>query len=742
MTRVNPPLGAWMCIAALLTTLVSGAHAQGNKAAATAPKPEAIIRQLSEYYKGLKSFSVNVTTNMHMEAQGMKQDLAMEYDVAMRRPNRFLMLSKGGMMGMMGGTLVCDGARLYTHVPMLRKYTVNEAPSTLADLFGGGEGPTMAMGMGHMTFVGNLLHRNPHESIMAGVKESSHAGFEVVDGARCHHLKFSQDVMDWQAWVDAGERPLLRKFSPDMSKQFAKAGERMPQMKAMKMTMATHFRNWSVNPEIPDSRFTFTPPPDAKKVERFFGEAAVPEEHALVGKPAPDFTLPLLDGGDVRLSAHKGKHVVVLDFWATWCGPCRRALPILAKVTNAFKNKGVVFYAVNQRDDPGQIRKFLKDENLKCVVAMDKDGKVGDLYQVSGIPQSVIIGKSGEVESVHVGLMPNLEKVLKEELSALVAGKPLAKKARAEKPSLKGLKPAWSVKCPWSAVAADPAAKTIYASQAGGLCVALDGHGAKQREFRVGAGIRVLRLANLQGDAGKELAAFRSWGRSVDAYTTDGAKLWTYSEGMGVDDVWAADLDGDDTDELIIGYNGFTGVHVLGNTGKLLWKYTGIGNVWHVCAGDVNGDGKPEVVTTSAAGKVHLFSADGKKLKDISPGLYANMVRLASGQAGVILVGGSKGEGCALSALDADGNQRWSVDLATASAAHIDAAMPAGGRPWLAVAMRGGLVHVVDTAKGKIIAHANGQGMRPQVAWAADPAGGAPLLLVAARNAFRVEGKP
>jgi hypothetical protein len=154
------------------------------------------------------------------------------------------------------------------------------------------------------------------------------------------------------------------------------------------------------------------------------------------------------------------------------------------------------------------------------------------------------------------------------------------------------------------------------------------------------------------------------------------------------------------------------------------------------------------VITTSAVGRVHVFSAEGAKLKDLTPGFYASMVRLArlggAQAAATILVGGTGGSRVPLAALDYEGKRRWSIDLPVLETNFIDSAQPAPGRPWLAVGLRGGLVHVVDLDRGEIIAHTPGQGTRPEVGWLAAEGAGPPLLLVAtgdALNAFRLTGE-
>jgi len=153
--------------------------------------------------------------------------------------------------------------------------------------------------------------------------------------------------------------------------------------------------------------------------------------HPLLGKPAPTFTLDVLGGTKVNLADLKDKQIVVLDFWATWCPPCRKALPILVEVTDAYKDKGVTFYAVNIQESPEAIKAFLDKMGIKCNVALDKEGEAATKYKVQGIPQSVVIGKDGTVEAVHVGLAPDLKEEFKKELDTLIAGKSLVKKPAA-----------------------------------------------------------------------------------------------------------------------------------------------------------------------------------------------------------------------------------------------------------------------------------------------------------------------
>lgn len=720
--------------------------------AAIAPKADGVLRSMSEYFAGLNSFTVDLSVTVKVEAEGMEREITSHYDVAMRRPNLLRIAFKSGMMG---ASIISDGEKVYTHLPMLNKYTVSEAPETLERLLSGPGETVASSGMQQMLFVGDLLRESPYEALMDGVTEVEYLGTAKVEGAKCHHIKLIQERFDWELWVDAGDAPLVRRFAPDLSKLVAQAGEGTAGMgvEQMKMDLAVAFNNWQVDLDIPDKTFVFEPPAGAKRVEGFFEAYAGAESHPLLGKQAPDFTLPLLEEGRAELSAHKGKNIVILDFWATWCGPCVKALPVLAEVAEAYEDRGVVFYAVNQREAPETIRNFLKAHDVQCAVALDRDGEVAASYGVEGIPQTVVIGKDGTVQAVHVGMLPNLRNKLEEELEALLAGKDLAARAKEEASEEKsalsgteGLREAWSAEGRWFGVAEDDREQIIYVVSRDGRCIALDVSGEKQGEFRMPGGATTLRAADLIGEEKTQLIAYGSWGSSVGAYATDGSELWSYQGGQGVNDVCAFDLSGDGLDEVIIGYNGLTGLHVLDHAGKPLWKYTKIGNVWNVSAGDVTGDGKPEVVTTSAMGKVHVFDATGRKMKDLSAGFYANLVRTArsSGDdsAMAMVAGGTAGNEAALAALGYAGNKKWSIELPTSGTNYIDSAQAAPGRAWLAVAMRGGRVCLVNLTNGEIIGHVSGQGMRAQVGWLSTKGDDSPLLVVAtgrSLNAFRVE---
>jgi thiol-disulfide isomerase/thioredoxin len=119
-----------------------------------------------------------------------------------------------------------------------------------------------------------------------------------------------------------------------------------------------------------------------------------------------DFMLTNLEGKNIKLSDYKGK-VVVLDFWATWCGPCRASFPHMQELVTEYKNKDVVFFfiATWQEGKPDEIKaevsKFITDNKYTFNVLFDYSNDIVAKYKIKGIPTKIVINKSGEILSVN-----------------------------------------------------------------------------------------------------------------------------------------------------------------------------------------------------------------------------------------------------------------------------------------------------------------------------------------------------
>ncbi len=137
-----------------------------------------------------------------------------------------------------------------------------------------------------------------------------------------------------------------------------------------------------------------------------------------VGSPAPNFELTTLDGKKVNMRELRGKPVL-LDFWATWCGPCRQALPHTEELSKKYKDDAHVL-AVNLREDPETVRAFMNQNGYTFTVPMDTEGKVGQAFGVRGIPHFVIVDARGRIAFEQIGYGPGVADKLEDELQKAI----------------------------------------------------------------------------------------------------------------------------------------------------------------------------------------------------------------------------------------------------------------------------------------------------------------------------------
>ncbi|MEP4682267.1 MAG: redoxin domain-containing protein, partial [Rhodopirellula bahusiensis] len=251
------------------------------------------------------------------------------------------------------------------------------------------------------------------------------------------HLRGQQkDGVSWDLWIsDEGEpRPL--RLLVDLTPMLVATGQvAVPQGYAY--SLRYDFKSWRVTGEVDDKLFQYTPPREAVEYESLeeYQQQAAQElaEHPLLGESVPDFELTLLDGSIVRKADLKGK-VIVLDFWATWCGPCLQAMPVIAETTRKFADKDVQFYAVNVGESSSLVKGFVSEQDWDVSVASDPDGDLIEAFTAKSIPLTLLIAPTGIVEAVHQGFPgeAELKQQFTDELEVLVQGGRIASSVPAD----------------------------------------------------------------------------------------------------------------------------------------------------------------------------------------------------------------------------------------------------------------------------------------------------------------------
>ena len=146
---------------------------------------------------------------------------------------------------------------------------------------------------------------------------------------------------------------------------------------------------------------------------------AAPGPMLQTGAPAPAFQLNSNSGRPVNLADLKGQ-IVLMNFWASWCGPCRQEMPILEQLNHLYRNKGLTLIGVNVEPDSSAAMAWLKATPVSFPILFDVDSKVSKLYEVEGMPNTVILDRKGIVRYIHRGYSAGAENEYLDQIRTLI----------------------------------------------------------------------------------------------------------------------------------------------------------------------------------------------------------------------------------------------------------------------------------------------------------------------------------
>lgn len=379
----------------VLLAVAARVHAQN-------PDPVQLVKDAAAYLSSLPAVGFSMEIATHLEAGGEVRDMTLNADILFGPERRSELKIKTTTDA---ADVLSDGKHQYIYRPKDNTFLKVDAPLDREDTLSMVAGGPMQLAS---IWLGRLLNNS-----LDLVKDAQGEYVGLVGGE--HHIKLTYPKLSMEVYLGGEGTPLPKRIVMDVTPGLGPAGASAKAINTITLS------NIQTAPEAGPERFAWQAPEGAKQEQV---ETKAPGSE-LLGKVAPAFELNLLAGGNMALANHKDKDVVVLDFFATWCGPCRMSMPIVNEVANEYKDKGVATYAVNCGEDADRVEKFMAGQKLTLNVAMDTTQKVQRLYGANSIPRMVVIGKDGTVQAIHAGFSPALGKELREQLDTLLAGKRL-----------------------------------------------------------------------------------------------------------------------------------------------------------------------------------------------------------------------------------------------------------------------------------------------------------------------------
>jgi outer membrane lipoprotein-sorting protein/peroxiredoxin len=368
------------------------------------PDARALLKETRDVLLYHKSYQLDQRAVVDVQGN-VPTRIEMVVKIAVSNPGK-LRIESSGQMG--NSLIVSDGDNTWMYLGSLKQYTKTAAASTPESL-------VKSLVPGMSSVMDQLKAKDPYVSAKIAGEEAVEVDGQKID---CYVVEARLDKIALPGSVDMTggvQKVWIDKVSKLTLKQTMTASmEGGPLTNPAQMNQAVTVTSQKLEAPIPDSTFTFTPPEGAKLVTEFKGPVKANAD--LTGQVAADFTLKSTAGKEFSLKDLQGKFVL-LDFWATWCGPCRRDLPAVEKLHQEFHRKGLVVLGVNSGEDAETVNQFLRSSKLTYPILLTADTSVALSYNVNAFPTEVLIDAEGKIVFYHVGA--GGDKALRESLAKL-----------------------------------------------------------------------------------------------------------------------------------------------------------------------------------------------------------------------------------------------------------------------------------------------------------------------------------
>ncbi len=364
---------------------------------------------MCEAHHNLGAMTATGTICGNFNVAGVARNEVRPFTTSFLAPGRFLHDVKDELL------VGSDGKQVYALNKPARQYVLGDVPPTglsFAEMpanirqIVSSQDPSLAL----------ALSRDPMAELMQNVSSADVTSDQDIEGRTYPAVLLT--LLDNRGTVLFAMDPqsrLPRRVTFDVAPLIARQGVGT----VTKATITVDYANRDTAATIAPATFVFEPPAGARLVTSDAPPSAEVVGTAKEGQAAPDFELAGPDGAVVKLSSLKGS-VVLLDFWATWCGPCVASLPDLQAMHDELGKAGVKFYAVNEQEEAGKVKAFLAKRKIMVPVLMDTEGKVGAAYGASAIPYKVLIDKQGVVRLIKVGFEDGEKEGLLKKIQELI----------------------------------------------------------------------------------------------------------------------------------------------------------------------------------------------------------------------------------------------------------------------------------------------------------------------------------
>ena len=387
-----------------------------------------LLARMVEVYQGATSYADQGKIRITGRLNGQNIDVPSDYMVAVQRPGKVRMQVNQGILvsdGQQTWAFLLSLANQVLHRPVAPEMSIETIFADHLVAAAMGQGPNQVYSWVPIQLI-LMMSNDPLEVLLQSVDDLRMDQPDMIGLNACYRVRGRHSGGEIVFWIDQGTHVLRRfEFPIEQLQRIVADGQ------VQNLALVAEFADANVNSQINEAAFKFEAPQGVDMVDTF-----LPPVLTILGKPAGDFSFVDLEGKPVTAQSLAGK-VVVLDFWASWCEPCRKSLPLIEEVYQQFKdNDKVAFLAVsvdNFEDGPNgpkvedaALTETFAELKVTIPIVRDPAREAGMKFGISNIPTSVLIGSNGEIQDWEAGVTAEIGTRLTEKLNSLLAGESLS----------------------------------------------------------------------------------------------------------------------------------------------------------------------------------------------------------------------------------------------------------------------------------------------------------------------------